>query len=533
MIGGEHTSAAWQEHAGDVCVLPVGAFEQHDRWLPLATDTILAEHFARMVAQALDAALIPALPIGTSFEHCGHRGTLSLKPETAMAIVRDLVDELERQAFRILIIVNGHGGNFSYPPVVRDLNRQDRRLKIILVDPWTFAAGGIAEDSAGKGTDLHCGEFETSLMLAIRPDLVGARIDSYVQSRDAHALTRSDLNTFGIGHFNASGSIGFPSFASADKGRALLDSIRGAMVPWLNDRIARLRREPRYAGAGGIALRTMVARDVADGMRLKSAAGWNQTENDWNAFVRASPEGCFVAVRDGRVVGSAATIRYGAGAREVAWIGMVLVDPDERHGGIGTRLMRRALSHLEDCPSVKLDATPAGRELYLRLGFSDERPLARHACVSAPAIAGEDPTVAMRAEHLDAVAALDRAVTGLDRRDLVRALHDAAPHLARVLVRDGAIVGACLGRAGSSATQIGPVAAPDSADARALIAAALRACAGRAVLIDVPGAQAEVGRWLADHGFAVQRPLIRMWRGSPGPAGDVAREFAIVGPEFG
>ena len=108
-----------------------------------------------MIAEDLDAALAPALPIGTSFEHCGHRGTLSLKPETAMAIVRDLVDELERQRFRILIIVNGHGGNFSYPPVVRDLNRQDRRLKIILIDPWTFAAGGIADESAGKGTDLH------------------------------------------------------------------------------------------------------------------------------------------------------------------------------------------------------------------------------------------------------------------------------------------------------------------------------------------------------------------------------------------
>ncbi|MBA3847042.1 MAG: hypothetical protein H0X45_10395, partial [Planctomycetes bacterium] len=67
----------------------------------------------------------------------------------------------------------------------------------------------------------------------------------------------------------------------------------------------------------------------------------------------------------------------------------------------------------------------------------------------------------------------------------------------------------------------------------ALISAALRACAGRAVLIDVPGAQGDVGRWLADHGFAVQRPLIRMWRGNSGPAGDVAREFAIVGPEFG
>ncbi len=533
MIGGEHPSSAWQQHAGDICVLPVGAFEQHDRWLPLATDTIMAEFFARMVADDLDAALAPALPIGTSFEHCGHRGTLSLKPETAMAIVRDLVDELERQRFRILIIVNGHGGNFSYPPVVRDLNRQDRALKIILVDPWTYAASGIADDSAAKGTDLHCGEFETSLMLAVRPDLVGAPIDSYVKPGDALPLKQSDLNTFGIGHFNPAGSVGFPSFASADKGRALIASIRATMLPWLHDRIARLRRDPRYAGAGGIAVRRMSADDLVDGMRLKAAAGWNQTEADWRAFLRASPDGCFVAVRDGHVVGTAATIRYGAGARQVAWIGMVLVDPAQRRAGIGTLLLERALAHLADCPSIKLDATPAGRELYLRLGFVDERPLARLACASAPLINGEDPTVTARPEHLDAIAALDRAVTGLDRRDLVRALYEAAPSLARVLVRDGAIVGACLGRCGTSATQIGPVVACAAADARALITAALRTCAGRAIFIDTPTAQADLGRWLADQGFAVQRPLIRMWRGGPGPAGDAVREFAIMGPEFG
>ena len=69
----------------------------------------------------------------------------------------------------------------------------------------------------------------------------------------------------------------------------------------------------------GYDLRLMTADDVPAGMRLKELAGWNQTAGDWKRFLRASPQGCFVAEMHGRVVGSATTIVYEG---RFAWIGM-------------------------------------------------------------------------------------------------------------------------------------------------------------------------------------------------------------------
>ncbi|MGB8295229.1 MAG: GNAT family N-acetyltransferase, partial [Polyangia bacterium] len=88
----------------------------------------------------------------------------------------------------------------------------------------------------------------------------------------------------------------------------------------------------------------MTPADVAAGMRLKEIAGWNQTQEDWERFLRASPEGCFVAEWNGQVVGTVTTIVYEG---RFAWIGMVLVDPQMRGKGIGTALLEKAIDHLD------------------------------------------------------------------------------------------------------------------------------------------------------------------------------------------
>ena len=251
MIDDTNTSPEWQVHTGDVCVLPVGALEQHAAHLPLATDTILAEAYGRMIAEELDAALLPALPFASSLEHTGFRGSVSLRPETLMQIVRDIADEVERQNFCFLIIANGHGGNFALQPVARDINRMDRPLKILLVNGWEFCDSDAVKGGGKRGMEIHAGESETSLMLAIRPDLVrpGAK-DTPPVAEEPLPLRRQDLTTFGVGHFSAHGVIGRPSRADKGKGDALLAAMRRAMVDIVRDRIERLRRQPRYAGPG-------------------------------------------------------------------------------------------------------------------------------------------------------------------------------------------------------------------------------------------------------------------------------------------
>jgi ribosomal protein S18 acetylase RimI-like enzyme len=106
--------------------------------------------------------------------------------------------------------------------------------------------------------------------------------------------------------------------------------------------------------------------DIPAALRLKELAGWNQTESDWRRLLRLQPSGCFCATIEGNVVGTTTTTSYG---RELAWIGMVLVDPEFRRLGIATKLMHTALDHLRDLgvATVKLDATPEGRPVYENL----------------------------------------------------------------------------------------------------------------------------------------------------------------------
>src|ERR1044072_3229757 len=102
--------------------------------------------------------------------------------------------------------------------------------------------------------------------------------------------------------------------------------------------------------------RLLFESDIPAAMELKEAAGWNQTEDDWRRLLRLEPNGCFGAVQNGRLVGTTTTTTY---KYDLAWIGMVLVDPQNRRQGIAASLMEPALGYLKGkVASVKLDATP-------------------------------------------------------------------------------------------------------------------------------------------------------------------------------
>src|ERR1044071_5411298 len=129
---------------------------------------------------------------------------------------------------------------------------------------------------------------------------------------------------------------------------------------------------------GKIEPRLLAEPDVAEAMRLKEAAGWNQTEADWRRLLRLHPRGCFAAVVDGSLVATTTTTPYG---RALAWVGMVLVDPGFRRRGIARSLVRAGLESLEaeGVATVKLDATPEGATVYEGLGFEAELRIERWA----------------------------------------------------------------------------------------------------------------------------------------------------------
>ena len=227
---------------------PIGAFEQHSCHLPLATDSIEAEYLGRFVAHELDAALLPVLNYGTSLEHAGFSGTVTLRPETLMQFVRDVADAVEKQGFTTMIILNVHGGNHALGPVVRDINRQDRKLKILLTHFAAPPEGDMLESAASGRPDIHAGELETSLMMVLRPELVKGNGPDIRPTVDG--FQQADLDTFGMGFIAPEGAYGHPSLASREKGERALESIKADLIRHIRQRLDWLEKNRTYSGRG-------------------------------------------------------------------------------------------------------------------------------------------------------------------------------------------------------------------------------------------------------------------------------------------
>jgi GNAT superfamily N-acetyltransferase len=277
-------------------------------------------------------------------------------------------------------------------------------------------------------------------------------------------------------------------------------------------------------------------RHIPQCLALSAEAGWNQVEADWRLMLLV---GRGLGMSDGeRLVATTIMLPF---ERRFAWISMVLVAERFRRRGLATRLMRRAVDELTGSGCVPLlDATPAGREVYQRLGFRDCWGMARFACARpvlpgavSPDAAEHDPRVRRLApDDWTSVLDIDRAVFGADRSGILRDLARRLPQAALVAERGGRIRGFSFARDGRLATQLGPVVAPDGAGARALVARALTEIAGP-VFIDVPDRHATISAWLCALGFASQRPLIRMAHGRDEAFDDPRRLYAVAGPELG
>jgi GNAT superfamily N-acetyltransferase len=272
-----------------------------------------------------------------------------------------------------------------------------------------------------------------------------------------------------------------------------------------------------------IEYRKMLKSDIAAGLALCRAAGWNQLENDWNLFLDLAPEGARVAIgEDGKVVGTVTTINY---EDRFSWIGMVLVDPEKKRQGIGTQLLREALKILQRLDTVKLDATPAGREVYLKMAFVDEYILSRMV-LTAKANAVPNKVINVSDEHFDYILQQDKNVFGASRENLLKRMFKNYPKLSFTINNSFSF-----GRKGFNFTQIGPVIAEGIDDAKHLVIAALNNIEGP-VVIDVMD-NSPFQQWLMSLGFTEQRKLIRMYRGKNSYPGIPAKQFAILGPEFG
>lgn len=283
-----------------------------------------------------------------------------------------------------------------------------------------------------------------------------------------------------------------------------------------------------------IQIRLMTEEDIPFAHALRQTAGWNQTAEDWRRFLTISPRGCFVAEWAGRPVGTTIVVTYD---QDLAWIGMVLVEPDFRNRGIGKALLQHAVTTLQErgIRCLKLDATPLGEPVYRSLGFQPEWSLQRWL---GPKVPAETPIAqlgvrAWKAEDLERFAALDRKAFGANRGSLLAALGTESL-LARTVEGSGS-TGEGFGfvRRGSRMAYLGPVVGGTADAGLHVIEVLLNELSASAVYWDIPEPNEPARRWAEQHGFVPERRLTRMFLGPNLNPGDPLLQFALAAPELG
>ncbi|MDR3494337.1 MAG: creatininase family protein [Ancalomicrobiaceae bacterium] len=230
-----------------IAVLPVAAIEQHGPHLPLATDRIIAEGYLARVAELLPdhipATFLPLAAIGKSDEHISSPGTLTHGWDTLARSWIEIGDAVARSGVRKLVIINSHGGNV---PIVDIVTRELRLKHDMLAVGTNWSRFGYPDglyDARERRYGIHGGDIETSLMLALRTDLVRCDKMSHFRSQqESFEQEFKHLRGYGPVQFgwktqdlNPAGAIGDATLATAAKGEASLDHGARAFVELLDD----------------------------------------------------------------------------------------------------------------------------------------------------------------------------------------------------------------------------------------------------------------------------------------------------------
>jgi len=209
------------ERYGDMAVVPVGSLEQHGHHLPVHTDIAITQAYANLLGERLDAFVLPCLPISTCREHMGKKGSVWMAPDTFYAMLKDIVMSLYEQGFSRIVVVQGHGGIFVLPPLIRQLNAtMNPALKVIKVELGQFSGELRARGILVSAEGLHAEEYETSVMLHLRPDLV--HMDKAVDF--VPSVPREYQNYMSLLSVCPDGVWGQPTLATAEKGRLVLET---------------------------------------------------------------------------------------------------------------------------------------------------------------------------------------------------------------------------------------------------------------------------------------------------------------------
>ena len=213
---GDCTSPEAAERSnGHLLVLPLGATEQHGPHLPVDADTRVAVALAGALAQERDDVVVaPPLPYGSSGEHAGFAGTLSIGQDALELVVVELARSADR--WDGVVVISGHGGNAEPLQRAMRLLRSEGRQMLAW---WPTLEGG----------DAHAGHVETSVLLALDPSCVRMEAAEAGERRPLSAVMGA-LRAGGVGAVSPNGVLGDPTTASAAEGRRIFDAMAADLI---------------------------------------------------------------------------------------------------------------------------------------------------------------------------------------------------------------------------------------------------------------------------------------------------------------
>lgn len=213
-------------------VVAVGSTEQHGPHLPTMTDSRIGDEYAHRVALKLGNALqARTIPVGVSEHHLAFGGTISLAADTLRAVLRDVVSSLARCGFARIVLLPSHGGNFAtVEEVIEEARTTHHGVAVTgytdLLELGELLAGSSARFGVSAGASgMHAGESETSIMLALEPELVRTeRFAAGYVGPFGEEQVRVVLEQ-GMPALSESGVLGDPTGATAERGEAYLEAL--------------------------------------------------------------------------------------------------------------------------------------------------------------------------------------------------------------------------------------------------------------------------------------------------------------------
>ncbi|RQG87811.1 creatininase family protein [Natrarchaeobius halalkaliphilus] len=233
---------------GSILVLPVGSVEQHGNHLPVGTDTILANEIAALgaerVADEIPIVLLPPFWSGYSPHHLTFGGTVSLEFDQMLETLEEIAETALENGFDAFLFVNGHGGNQPViDSAVSTVGSQQPNVETLGITYFQLAKSFIDEiRESDPGGMAHGGEFETSLMLYLREELVhrdeleGTYLDEPYDLGTRDLLSGGPLSVYReFDAYSETGAIGDPKLASAEKGERIYHRLGDELEQLLSD----------------------------------------------------------------------------------------------------------------------------------------------------------------------------------------------------------------------------------------------------------------------------------------------------------